>query len=386
MSGSSKRGLIGLGAALATAGVVTAAGVAVDRVRRTRGGALEPSDTYLQRPDMELVVIADDGVPLHVEVDEPAPGDATNGPGVPTPTVVFTHGYCLTSECWVLQRRALRRAGYRVVVWDQRGHGRSGRGSRESCTIDQLGEDLFRVIEAVAPDGALALVGHSMGGMATIALGEHHADLVTGRVVAFGCVSTSAGGMPLARMGFATAAAKLLIERLGPGVFAQLAKRPELVRSVIRANTDLEEFLVERYSFASPVPRSIVRLTARMIMGTDLQVMADFAPTFDAYDKTAVLRHFVGVDTLVFNGTEDLLTPPEHSEAIVRLIPGAEHVIIRDAGHVIMLEHPDLLTEQLEALFERSVGARGRDSEVTRKPHVRRVVTPVAKPTGRHAS
>jgi pimeloyl-ACP methyl ester carboxylesterase len=123
-----------------------------------------------------------------------------------------------------------------------------------------------------------------------------------------------------------------------------------------------------------------------MIMGTDLQVMADFAPTFDAYDKTAVLRHFVGVDTLVFNGTEDLLTPPEHSEAIVRLIPGAEHVIIRDAGHVIMLEHPDLLTEQLEALFERSVGARGRDSEVTRKPHVRRVVTPVAKTTGRHAS
>jgi pimeloyl-ACP methyl ester carboxylesterase len=55
----------------------------------------------------------------------------------------------------VLQRRALRRAGYRVVVWDQRGHGRSGKGATAGYHIDQLGEDLYAVIQAAAPDGDL---------------------------------------------------------------------------------------------------------------------------------------------------------------------------------------------------------------------------------------
>ena len=41
-----------------------------------------------------------------------------------------------------LQRRALVQAGYRVVLWDQRSHGQSEHGSRESSTIDRLGQDL----------------------------------------------------------------------------------------------------------------------------------------------------------------------------------------------------------------------------------------------------
>ncbi|MBK8868205.1 MAG: alpha/beta hydrolase [Dermatophilaceae bacterium] len=373
--------LLGLGVSLGAAGAAGALGAAsliADRIRRREDAALPEYASLIEPHDEEHVVIANDGVTLHVGIDHPT-GPTKSLEGLPKPTVILSHGYCLTSECWVLQRRALKRAGYRVVVWDQRGHGRSGKGATVGYHIDQLGEDLYAVIQAVAPTGELAFAGHSMGGMTTMALADSHPEVIRDRTIAFACIATSPGGMPLASGTFVAAAGKHVLERLGPGVFGQLQRRPELLTSLLKANRDLEEFLVERYSFASPVPRSIVRLTAKMILGTDLGVMSDFVPTFDAYDKTAALAQFAHSEVLVFNGTQDILTPPEHSEVIVRAIPGAEHVLIRDAGHVIMLEHPDLLNEQIIAMLERASTGRAQDIDPAEKPRVTMVVTPVSK-------
>src|SRR3712207_7215632 len=49
---------------------------------------------------------------------------------------------------------------FRSVFWDQRSHGRSGRSSERNSTIDQLGRDLSAVLDAIAPDGPVVLVGH----------------------------------------------------------------------------------------------------------------------------------------------------------------------------------------------------------------------------------
>jgi pimeloyl-ACP methyl ester carboxylesterase len=376
---SSRNGLIGLGIGLGVAGAATAAGLVADRMHRRRQDALETGVSLVEQPSEEHFVVATDGVRLHVEVDEASAGDGLVEDGGVRPTVVMSHGFCLTSECWVFQRRYLRWAGYRVVVWDHRGHGRSERGDVSSYTIAQLGEDLVRVIDAVAPEGPLVLVGHSMGGMTTMALGTLYPDLVRDRVVAFGAISTSAGGMPLASGRFAAAMGRLLIERLGPGVAGVFEHRPELLKNLLSANSELAEFLVERYSFASPVPRRVVKLAARMLLGTNLTVLSSFTPAFDNYDQTAGLVAFEGCESLVFNGEQDLVTPPEHSEAIVRALPGAQHVIVRDAGHVIMLEHPDLLNQQLDALIERA-GRRAEEQQpADLSPRVRRVVTDVDK-------
>jgi pimeloyl-ACP methyl ester carboxylesterase len=371
------RSLAGLGIGLAAAGVATAAGIAVGRVskeRHARLSVLGPVGAYAHTPDKEFVVVADDGVPLHVEVDEPAIDEASPD----KPTVVFSHGFCLTLDSWVLQRKALVRDGYRVVLWEQRGHGRSGRGSEGSCDIDQLGRDLYRVIEEAAPEGQLVLVGHSMGGMTQMALADAQPELVRDRVVATAFVATSAGGAQLVSLGFGQYFGKL-VGRFGPTVLDRLSSRPGLVRSALRAGRDIEEFLVERWSFASPVSPAAVRLTADMIFGTPLDVMADFLPTFDRHDKRHALVHFHGVEVLVLNGVHDVLTPPEHSEEIVRLVPGAEHVVIEEAGHIIMLEHPEVLGEQLGALIERGMRAAAEGLRVERKPRVRRTVTDLAK-------
>ena len=318
MSSSSRNGLIGLGIGLGVAGAAAAAGFVADRTHRRRQDALETGVSLVEVPSRELVVEATDGVALHVEIDEPKSGDGIDELGLPRPTVVMSHGYCLTSECWVFQRRYLRWAGYRVVVWDQRGHGRSGRGGPSSYTIAQLGEDLTAVIDAAAPEGPLALVGHSMGGMTTMALGATHPDLVRERVVAFGAISTSAGGMPLASGGFAASAGRLLLERLGPDVRGR-------VRAPARA--------AQGHPLGELGPRGVPRGAVLLRLARTPQrgpAGVEDAPRHQPHGDVVLhagvrrlrpdrrrWRAFDGCETLVFNGEQDILTPPEHSEAIV---------------------------------------------------------------------
>ena len=69
-------------------------------------------------------VTADDGTALHVEVDELDVDGPPDPAGTSTVTVVFSHGFCLNQDIWHYQRQWLR-GRYRLVLWDQRGHGRS---------------------------------------------------------------------------------------------------------------------------------------------------------------------------------------------------------------------------------------------------------------------
>jgi dipeptidyl aminopeptidase/acylaminoacyl peptidase len=92
-------------------------------------------------------VTADDGVRLSCEEIEPRDGR-------PVLTVVLVHGFALDRRTWHFQRQslaALTDPSIRLVLYDQRSHGRSERAPRESCTIEQLGQDLDAVIRALAP-------------------------------------------------------------------------------------------------------------------------------------------------------------------------------------------------------------------------------------------
>lgn len=362
---------VGLGMGAAAAGLTAAAGVAAERLSRDRRTAkdLDASLAYPrfhESPDREVEVEATDGVMLHVEIDEPR-GEAPTGERVPT--VVFSHGYCLQLASWVMQRRALREAGYRVVLWDQRGHGRSGMGGPDSISIEQLGDDLARVIAEVAPEGPLVLVGHSMGGMTMMALALEHEELVTERVIGAAFVATSPGDLSGVSYGLGRLGGQV-VRRLLPLTSSRLAKRQEVVDLGLRYGRDLVDFFVDKGSFGSPVPLSVAQLTTDMIFGTRMEVIAAFFPLFDEHDKHDALAAYDGVDCLVISGTADRLTPPDHSEQIVRLLPGAEHVVVEDAGHVIMVEHPEILNSYLLDLLER-VGRAERGAGLRTRTRVR---------------
>jgi len=280
------------------------------------------------------------------------------------PTVVFTHGYCLSQDVWHFQRAALRGA-VRTVYWDQRSHGRSGRAPvGEPVTIDELGRDLKAVLDTAVPEGPLVLVGHSMGGMTVMALADQYPDFVAERVTGVAFIGTSAGGLsevsyglPLPAMGVKA------VRRVVPGVLKALVTQTALVERGRRAAADLFAGLIKRYSFGSgrEVDPGVARFAERLIEAVPIDVVAEFYPAFDAHEKTEALTAFEGRPSLVLAGERDLLTPYAHSEAIAAALPSARLRILEDTGHLSMLERPHVVNEALAQLIARAVTASRRD-------------------------
>ncbi|MFF9816940.1 alpha/beta fold hydrolase [Streptomyces sp. NPDC014006] len=360
------------GAAIGVLAAGAAAGVAIERMTVGRGMrakarlALDSAGPYGALRGTPGKAYADDGTELYYEVDdvEPEGGSAPRrrrlfGRKAPAPvTVVFSHGYCLNQDCWHFQRAALRGV-VRTVHWDQRSHGRSGRGVAQTqedtpLTIDQLGQDLKAVLDAAVPEGPIVLVGHSMGGMTVMALAAQYPELIRDRVVATAFVGTSSGRLGEVNFGLPVAGVNA-VRRVLPGVLKALGQRAELVEKGRRATADLFAGIIKRYSFASrDVDPAIARFAERMIEGTPIDVVAEFYPAFTDHDKTEALACFRDMPVLVLAGVDDLVTPSEHSEAIADVLPDAELVLVPDAGHLVMLEHPEVVTDRLADLLTRA--------------------------------
>jgi pimeloyl-ACP methyl ester carboxylesterase len=140
-----------------------------------------------------------------------------------------------------------------------------------------------------------------------------------------------------------------------PGVLKAMGQRAELVEKGRRATADLFAGIIKRYSFASrDVDPAIARFAERMIESTPIDVVAEYYPAFNDHDKTEALVHFADIPVLVLAGVQDLVTPSEHSEAIADLLPDAELVLVPDAGHLVMLEHPEVVTDRLADLLTRT--------------------------------
>ncbi|MEV5594899.1 alpha/beta hydrolase [Streptomyces sp. NPDC052496] len=369
------------GAAIGVVAAGAAAGVAIERltvgrgVRRKARLALDAAGPYGTLRGTPGTAVAEDGTELHYEIDEPGDGKGGKGGGAGgarrkrllgllgrrsgAPTVVFSHGYCLNQDSWHFQRAALRGA-VRSVHWDQRSHGRSERGraqreGTERVTIELLGRDLKAVLDAAVPEGPIVLVGHSMGGMTVMALADQYPEYVAERVVGVALIGTSAGRLSEVAFGLPSLGVKAF-HKLAPGVLKALGAQSELVEKGRRATADLFAGLVKRYSFGTPkeVDPAVARFAERMIEATPIDVVAEFFPAFAVHDKTEALVAFDPVPALVLAGDRDLITPSDHSDAIAELLPGAESVCEAGAGHLVMLERPEVVTAHLEALIERA--------------------------------
>jgi pimeloyl-ACP methyl ester carboxylesterase len=275
---------------------------------------------------------------------------------------VFCHGYCLNQDSWHFQRAAFQ-DGLRLVLWDQRSHGRSERGrsqtAGEAVSIDQLGGDLKAVIDAVAPSGPLVLVGHSMGGMTVMALADQYPELVRERVAGVAFVGTTAGGWSGNSLGLPAYGAKML-HWVAPGVLRALGRQAELVERTRRLGSELTSALYRRYSFGTEqVDPAVERFAQRMLESTPIDVVAEFFPAFDLHEKVAALAAFREIPALVLVGTRDLLTPPSHSEVIAAELPDADLTVVQDAGHLVMLECPELVNGRLAVLLEQAARRSG---------------------------
>jgi pimeloyl-ACP methyl ester carboxylesterase len=298
-------------------------------------------------PPGSRTVTTDDGVRLHVEVD---------GVGGAPLTVVLSHGFTARLAEWELQRAALRHRA-RLVLWDQRGHGRSGWTRLTKATIDRTGRDLGQVLDAVVPTGPVVLAGHSMGGMSVMALARQRPELFGDRVVGVFLLATSAGG--LVETGILALAVKL-IRRLGllPLYLWFLQVLAPLLERFRRRGTAIGRRAIRRLLFGrDDADPAHVRLVQDLLEETPLPVTMAFYATFLDHDETAALPVLRRVPVTVVAATQDRLTPAAHGRRIAEAIgESAELVVVPGAGHSVNLTRSRAVDEALNALLDRVEG------------------------------
>ena len=289
------------------------------------------------------VVTADDGTRIVAHVSGPDDADRT---------VILAHGWTLSSAAWrpVIAQLCRIAPGLRVVAYDQRHHGESGR-SDTPLSIDVLGTDLAAVVRQLAPYGRLLLGGHSMGGMTVMALAAAHPDLIAQRVDGVALVGTSAGGH---------AADPLL--RLLSGPLGETLRRyaPVLdrARRLAPPAVPAHQHLARRLLFGPLAATEVVRAGAELVHACPLRTLLEFVPALRDHDKRDQLAPLSAVPVHVLVGDRDRLTPPRRARFLAEHIAGARLTVLPRYGHMLTLERPETVARAIADLAVRQEGER----------------------------
>ncbi len=240
-------------------------------------------------------------VELHHEVAGPADG----------PVVVLAGSLGSDLRMWDPQVAPLVAAGFRVVRYDQRGHGRSP-APAGPYTLAELGEDLVALLDRLGA-ARVSLVGLSLGGMTGMWLAQHHPARLDRLVLC--CTSAELGP------------ASMWVER---------------ARAVRESGLDgLADAGVDRW--VTPAGRSAdPALAARLREMFTAQDPEGYASCCTAI-QTMTIADALGsitAPTLVIAGAQDQATPPAHARRIADAIPGARLEIVSDAAHLGNVERP----------------------------------------------
>ena len=281
-----------------------------------------PRERLIVEPEGERVLInRPDGTVLHALV-------AGQGP-----PVVLVHGYTARILEWNLVWDELQAKGFRVIAYDQRGHGRSTLGS-DGIGSAPMAADLAAVLQHFdVHDGVL--VGHSMGGFVTVRAVLDHADLAQ-RLRGLVLFATWAGrildGAPQNR---------LQIPLLQSGILQRLIR-----------NKTIATLFGAAQCGARPSPAMISAFMEAFNQHLDEHgPLLPIVRAFSREDRYPRLGE-IAVPTVVMVGTADSTTPASHSRRLVAGIPGARLVSVPDAGHLLNWEAPDDLIKVVESFAQ----------------------------------
>ncbi|MBC7171202.1 MAG: alpha/beta hydrolase [Polyangiaceae bacterium] len=227
-----------------------------------------------------------------------------------------------------------------VLHWHYRGHGRSGAPpDLESMTIEQLADDLLRVLDATGVERGV-LVGHSMGTQVSLELYRRAPERVAGLVLVCGSYGH--------------------ITRTFHGTDLLQQILPDIVR-LVRGNVGAARALWGR------IPAAMAFRVASLAGEVDASTIhfEDFEPywqhvsaigpdTFltmleNAGEHSAKdLLPTIKVPTLIIAAERDTFTPPELARSMAEEIPAAELFVLRGGSHAAVIEQPEAILLRLE--------------------------------------
>ncbi|SFQ36053.1 Lysophospholipase, alpha-beta hydrolase superfamily [Amycolatopsis arida] len=128
------------------------------------------------------------------------------------PLVVFTHGASMDHGMFDEQVPAVVGAGYRVLTWDVRGHGRSKPLGDRPVSVRALAADLLAVLDEIDRGEPVCLVGQSLGGYLAQDIVFTHPH----RVAVLGIIGSTCATLPIPWWQRWSLAASPLMLRLWP--------------------------------------------------------------------------------------------------------------------------------------------------------------------------
>jgi pimeloyl-ACP methyl ester carboxylesterase len=247
-----------------------------------------------------LPVTMEDG---YVEHDGARIWYAQCGSGRP---VILLHGGLGHAGNWGYQVPALLHSGYRVVLIDSRGHGRSTRDARP-FTYELMASDVLAVMDALGTDKA-AVVGWSDGACIALILGMMAPARIAG-VFFFAC-------------------------NMDPSGTKDIEPSPIIDRCFSRHTKD--------YALLSATPDQYDAFCAAV------GLMQKTQPNYAAADLARVR-----VPVAVVQGEYDEFITREHAEYLARSIPGAELRILVGVSHFAPLQRPEQFNSEVLAFLRK---------------------------------
>lgn len=241
-------------------------------------------------------------------------------------TIVLCHGLGAGADQFDADARIFAEHGFRVLVPDLRGHGRSGKpdpAKLENYTIDRMATDLLEMLDAAGAE-AVDYVGNSLGGILALHLVKRH----PGR---FRTLTTFGTATALRLPGFAAGIIPLsyrLVGRRLAGKITAFATTP------------------------SPLGRPIIAL---LVSNFDPQVGRAVAMAVCRYDLTENAIGFPG-PYLMLRGARDRQVNAALRSCLPRLLdlPGFKMIELSDAGHCVNLDDPEAFRDALLAFWART--------------------------------
>lgn len=237
------------------------------------------------------------------------------------PAVAFSNSLGTNFSMWDPQVPALEQQQFRILRYDQRGHGQSS-APAGPYTIEMLGRDFLRLLDALSLD-RVNFCGLSMGGMTGLWLGLH-------------------APQRFHRLALSNTGAKI-------GTPETWNPRIETVRkSGMKA---IAQAVVERWytsEFRAASPEAIAA-TLHMLETTPAAGYIGCCEAIRDSDQSAEISA-IRLPVLVIAGAKDPATPPASGRFIAAEIPGAEYVEL-PAAHLSNIEAATQFTSELLRFF-----------------------------------
>jgi len=165
-------------------------------------------------------------------------------------------------------------------------------------------------------------------------------------------IATAASGIDSSR--WLPAPLRLAVRQAAPVVLRGVSRgRPAAVIEWGRHAAGDVAFLSTRYmAFGDAgVSPAVVDFLERVIRATPVDVVAEFYLALMAHDQEAALATLGAGPAMVIAGDRDRLIPARRAGDLAAHIPGAELILVPGAGHLVILERPEVVNEAITSLL-----------------------------------